>query len=582
MKEVMKGLFKKYKWLLILQVIFILLNIYVLTLPPKIIGNIVDLLYHMEENKSIIIQNTIYLLGVCILLLGIREVWKYVETYVPRKMESDLKNILFKQLTNIKLENIQERKNGELMSYFVKDISEIRVAIRRIFSYGTRIMATAIIVTASMITNVDLKLTIFTLIPIVFTGVIVVKIRKYIETNFRRAQKNFTDLSEFVQESTDAIRTTKAYSQEMSQLKQFIKMNRKLRSSNNAVDVHSTLLTTCINICFGICYAISLLYGSKLVLDGQITTGMFVAFNSYISLFFGPINWLPGLIARLKRAEISYQRLDGIFQIEREKVGTISRMEKMPELKGEIDFRGLSYNYPNTIEPVLENINIHVERGKTLGIIGTVGAGKTTLMNLLTRLYVVPKGKIFIDHTDINDIPLDVIRNNICYITQDNFLFSTSLKENISLFKEEYEEDEIRDSTKKAKIYDEISRMPEELETIIGDRGVDLSGGQKQRVVISRAFLMKSNIIIFDDTFSALDNKTEKELIANVKELTRGKTCIIISNRISDINHADEIIVLEDGKVEERGTHEQLMNQSGKYYRFYQEQSSKEELQVLD
>ena len=224
----------------------------------------------------------------------------------------------------------------------------------------------------------------------------------------------------------------------------------------------------------------------------------------------------------------------------------------------------------------MKNINLTIPKGKTLGIIGTIGSGKTTLMNLLMKLYTIPDGKIYIDGKDINEIPTEVIRNNICYITQEHFLFSTTLKENITLFKEGYEEKEIVDSTTRSMLKEEIQGMKNGIDTIIGERGVDLSGGQKQRVVLSRAFLQGSNIVILDDAFSALDNKTEEKVLENVKELTKDKTCIIISNRISDIKGADEIIVLEEGEIIQRGIHEELSTIPGLYRKFYEQQSSKE------
>ncbi len=578
MKKVLLKILKKYKFTILLQILFIFLNMYLLTYPPKIIGNIVDLLYDIETNKSQIIQNTIYLIIVAILLLGARMPWRWLAGYNPRSIERDLKDKLFEQFMKIKMTNIQNIKNGELMSYFVKDISEIRTFSYRIVSYGARIIATSIIVTYSMMSGVNIKLTVATLCPIIITVFIIIKIKKYVEKNFKKSQKYFTELSEYVQESTDAIRTTKAYTGETNQLKEFIRKNRLLKQSNNAVDVHSTLLSTCINICFGLCYGISLLYGSNLVLQGQITTGDFVAFNGYIGLFVGPVQWMPGLISHYKRAQISYNRLDNVFNLEKEKILINSKDNEEQKIEGNIEIKDLTFNYPDNLESVLQNINISIKKGETLGIIGTIGSGKTTLMNLLLRLYPVQKGKIFIDEKDINDIPLQTLRNNICYITQDNFLFSNTLKENIKLFKEGYEDEQIKQSTKNAMIYDDIEKMQNGIETVIGERGTDLSGGQKQRVVISRAFLNKSNILIFDDTFSALDNRTEQLVLNNVKELAKDKSCIIITNRISDIKDADKIIVLDSGNIIQSGTHEELLNQDGKYYEFYKQQSTKSQI----
>lgn len=320
MKEIMLKITKKYRFTAFLQVFFIMLNIYFLTYPPKIIGKIIDLLYDIEANRDLIIQNIYYLIGTTIILLIVRVPWRWLSGYTPRSIERDLKNKLFEQFTKIKMTSLQNIKNGELMSYFVKDISEIRQFIYRLLSYGSRIFFTLIIATFTMISGVDFSLTVVTLLPILVTAFLIVKIKEYVEKSFRKSQKYFTELSEYVQESTDAIRTTKAYSGEMFQLKEFIRKNKLLKSANNAVDVHSTLLSTCINICFGLCYGISLLYGSKLVLQGTITTGDFVAFNGYIGLFVGPVSWLPGLISRYKRAQLSYKRLDEVFKLEREKI----------------------------------------------------------------------------------------------------------------------------------------------------------------------------------------------------------------------------------------------------------------------
>jgi ATP-binding cassette subfamily B protein len=573
MKQVMRSILKQYIGQMIILVIFIFINMYILTLPAKIIGIIIDYMADMEANKTAITTYLLYLVGSVILYLLTRIPWRTLSTYISRTFERDLKNIIFNQFIRLKLEDIQNIKNGELMSYFTKDIMEIRACLYRIMSYGIRIIAIGTVGIYTMVLGVNTKLTIVALIPILITAFAIIKIKKYVEQNFKKARQYFTELSEFVQESTDSIRTTKAYSGEMSQVKRFIQKNRKLKQSNIAVDTNSTLLSTSINIGFGLCYGITILFGSHLVLQNNITLGDFIAFNGYIGLFYGPVSWLPGIISRYKRAQISYHRLDKLFNLEREKIN-LKNIEKQEEIKGDIIIKDLNYNYPTTIEVALSHINLTIPEGRTLGIIGTIGSGKTTLMNLLLKLYPVERGKITIDGKDINDLPIESLRNNICYITQDNFLFSTTLRENISLFKEGYDEEDIIKSTKQAKMKEEIDEMENGIDTIIGERGVDLSGGQKQRVVISRAFLQASNIVIFDDTFSALDNKTEEQVLNNVRNLTKGKTCIIISNRISDVKDADEIIVLEEGKIIQKGDHQNLINQEGLYQKFYLQQST--------
>lgn len=580
MKKVIIDSLKNYKWSSLIHFIFIGLNIYLLTIPAKIIGDIVDMLYDIEANKQNIINNIYYLLGICVVLLTVRVVWKYTETVISRGFERDIKVKLFERFLKLKLKDIQNIKNGEIMSYFVKDTNEIRSAVYRIISHGARIVYTFIIAIYQMASGVNIYLTIATIIPILIASYLIVKIKNQVEKSFARAQDRFTELSEYIQESTDSIRTTKAYACEKNQLEDFIKKNRRVKQSDNTVDIYSNLLTTTVNICFGLCYSIALLFGGKLVVDGQITVGELVTFNGYIGLFVGPVSWIPPLIARIKRAQISYKRLNKVFELDTEKVNVKERKIKN-ELEGNIVIKDLTFHYPEVMENALENISIEIKKGETLGIIGTIGSGKTTLMNVLTRLYSIPRGKIEIDGKDINDIPIEVLRENICYITQDNFLFSSTLKDNISLFKEEYRTEEIKDSTKKAVIYDEISKMPKGIETKIGERGADLSGGQKQRVAISRAFLKNSRILIFDDTFSALDNRTAQTLLENIKQFSGEKTCIIISNKVSDVKDSDKIIVLSNGSVVEKGTHDELIQKHGLYNEFYEQQSTKAEEGML-
>lgn len=577
MQKIIKQSLKKYVKHIILITIFIIINMYILTLPSNILGKIIDLMANVDSNKSKIYTYLIALVVSVVMFLITRLPWRSLVTYVSRSFEKDLKDKIFEQFLKIKMKDLQDIKNGELMSYLTKDVTEIRACTYRFIAYGIRIITISIITLTIMIVSIDFKLTAITIIPILVTAFLVVKIKKYVEHSFRKSQDYFTELSEYVQESTDGIRTIKAYSGEMDQLKGFIRKNKLLRGSNNAVDIHSTLLSTCINVGFGLCYGITLIYGSNLVLSGKISIGDFTAFNGYIGLFYGPVSWLPSIISRYKRAQISFGRLNKFMNLEKEKIN-LKNENDIDRLSGDIVINNLTYNYPSTIEVALKDINLTIKQGQNLGIIGTIGSGKTTLMNLLLRLYQVKDGQIMIGGRDINDIPIEVLRENICYITQDHFLFSSTLKDNISLFREGYGYDEIEQSTEKAIIKDDIDNMKNGLDTIIGERGVDLSGGQKQRVVISRAFLQNSNFVIFDDTFSALDNKTEEKLLENVRKMTEGKTCIIISNRISDIKDADNIIVLDEGKIVQSGNHDVLVNQEGLYKKFYIQQSSKEEI----
>ena len=580
MKKIIKEILRKYTFWLILEMILIAINVYLLTVPSELLGKIIDLLYNLEENKNAILSTTYMLLGSCVLLLIVRVTWKVINGKLGREIIKILRDKLFKKMLKTKVAKLQEIKNGEIMSYFVKDLKELRKVFSNLITTSFRFILNIAIVAFVMIRSTNLKLTGIVFIPIIISIISILLLIKKLAKSYDESRKSFTELSEYVQESTDSIRTTKAYVGEKSQYKEFLKKNKQLKKVNFNIFKEEALLGVLSNLGFGISAGLSIIFGGKLVLNGTITTGDFIAFNGYMVILRDPVRWLPWLIKHFKKAQVSYKRLDNMFNLSEEDV-FINNEISGEILEGNIKIDNLTYTYPKCKEPVLENINISIEKGKSLGIIGVIGSGKTTLMNLLMKLYNVPNKKIFIDGKDINDIDSDVIRNNICYITQDNFLFSTSLKENINLFKDVYSKEQVEDSTKKSMIYDEIEQMEDGIDTIIGEKGIDLSGGQKQRVVISRAFLSNSNILIFDDTFSALDNKTEGYVLANIREYTQDKTCIIISNRISDIKHCDEIVVLDKGKIVERGVHSELLKNKFKYYEFYKNQAEKNKVDFL-
>ncbi len=579
-KELIKSL-KKYKWQILIEIILIIISVIFIAYPSKIIGKMIDLLYNAESNKSELIKSIVQLLSVSIGVLITRVLWKNLDFRLNVYIDKDLRDRLFTKFLKTKVKALNKIKNGEIMSYFFSDLRKVTMTTAKFISTGTRIIANFTIAIIMMSNSANIKLTLVSLIPIFMTIVVIILIRNRMDKSFKLAQKSFTELSEYVQESTDSIRTMKAFCGEEKQINEFEFKNATLKKNNINVSINQNLLFVCVSLGFGIAYAISLLYGSKLVLQGQISIGDFIAFNGYLAILEGPVNWIPWLFGRAKKFKVSFDRLNKMFKLPEEEIDNFEKSNE-ENLNGDIEIKNLTYNYPGYIETVLENININIKKGESLGIIGVVGSGKTTLMNLLLKLYDVERGKIFIDGKDINDIPVKTIRDNICYITQDNFLFSATLKENINLFKDEYKDEDIEDSTKQAMIYDEISHMDDGINTVIGEKGIDLSGGQKQRVVISRAFLNNSNIIIFDDTFSALDNRTEQHVLNNIKELTKNKTCIIVSNRISDIKDCDKIIVLEQGEIVEQGNHQTLLQKDGKYQEFYQNQAHKAQSSLLD
>lgn len=579
MKKTLLNLYKKNTLLLLIEIIFIAINVYLLTVPSKLLGQIVDLLYNLDTNKEQIIHTVLLLLLMCLVLITVRVTWKMIDAKIGRNNTKTIRDTIYEKMLKTDVSTLEKMKNGDIMSYFVKDINQVRKFISNVITLIVRFFLNFLIVAFTMVQATNTKLTLIVLLPITISIVLILMMVKKIEKHYNESRKKFTNLSEYVQESTDSIRTTKAYVGEKRQIEEFIKKNTSLKNTNVEVIKIETLISIFMNLGIGIGMGLSILFGSKMVLNGDISVGDFVAFNGYMLVLQDPIRWIPWMVKHLKRFQVAYKRLDDFLNLKEEKIEIYNY--KPEDLKGDIVIKNLSYKYPDGNENVLKDINIEIKQGKSLGIIGVIGSGKTTLMNLLLKLYKIPDGKIFIDGKDINQIKTDTIRHNICYITQDNFLFSSTLKDNINLFRDIYDEDDIIESTKSSMIYSEIEKMPDGINTIIGEKGIDLSGGQKQRVTISRAFLNQSNIVIFDDTFSALDNKTEESLLHNIKNLTDNKTCIIISNRISDIKHCDEIVVLEHGEIVERGIHRDLLANKEKYYEFYKNQAERSSPEFL-
>lgn len=575
MKEQLTKLLRQNKFLLFIELIDLVTFVYLLSCPAKYLGMIIDLLSNIDANKQIIIQKIFLIIAASLGVIMTRLIYKKIDFGLECKIRKNLIDNLFNKFMKMKVEDIKQIKNGEIMSYFVRDIKKISRQSLRFFSSAIRVTANIIIVVYLMAKSSNIKLAICAVIPVFVTIATLIFIRKKIRKNFKIAQQAFTEFSEYVQENTDSIRTIKAFAGEKFEQEIFNKRNKNLKNSNLKVSYCEGLLDVIINVGMGISYTIAILWGSKLVLAGEMTAGDVVSLMGYLALLEMPMQFVPWVVSKLDEFRISLSRLDKMFNMQEEEVKLDK--PKTEIISGDIEIKNLTFHYPDSLDEVLSDININVKKGETLGIIGVIGSGKTTLMNLLLKLYNVPKGKITIGGKDINNIEAEVLRESICYITQDNFLFSSSLKDNINLFKDDYKDEQIEESTKNAMIYDEIKEMKDGIYTIIGEKGIDLSGGQKQRVVLSRAFLNNSSIVIFDDTFSALDNKTEQHVLNNIKRLVKNKTCIIVSNRISDIKDCDKIIVMEKGKIIERGTHDSILLEKGSYYNFYESQAHKVE-----
>jgi ATP-binding cassette subfamily B protein len=566
--------FKKHKFSYIVGIIFMILSSYVQTLFPKILGNTIDLLKINSFDKPMVLKNIFYIVLISISSFLFTYIWRNLVIANARKLECDIRQNLFSHFEDMSPEFYSKRKTGDLIAYAINDISAVRMTFGPATALSINGIVLCVVSIYSMCTAIDIRLTLMTLIPIPFIIIFTTKIGKLIKLRFRKVQENFANISDKVQENIYGIRVIKAYVQENDEIKNFENLNKEISDSNISMVKASSLLTPVIEVSFSISFVMNLVIGGNMVINKSISLGDFIAFNTYLTMIMNPIISIGRVINVYQRGMASLGRLNDIFKI-KPQIKDVPSSHKNERLNGYIEFKNFDFVYPNSEEEkVLHNINLKLDKGKTLGIIGKTGSGKSTLVNSLFKLYNVEQGNIFIDGKDINSIPLEVLRSNMAIVPQDNFLFSDTIKNNISFFKDIYPMEAIENASKNSLMYESILKFNDKFETLLGERGVNLSGGQKQRLSIARAIIKDPAILILDDSLSAVDTITEKQILTNLKTIRQDKTNLIISHRISTIEDADEIIVIDNGHICEHGTHKELLKQKGEYYEIYIEQSN--------
>lgn len=561
---------KNHKWSYLAGVVFMFMASYIQTLFPKVLGNTIDILSEKNFSFASIRLNILYMLLIAAGTFLSIYAWRNLVVANARTLECYIREKLYDHFQKMSPEFYNRRKTGDLIAYAINDISAVRMTFGPATAMAINGLAICGVSIYSMASAVDWKLTVMSLLPVPIVVLLMLKIGKIVRMRFRKVQENFATISDRVQENIYGIRVIKAYVQEEDEVKKFEELNNRMMDSNLSMVKVSSYLSPIIEICFSISFILNLTLGGSMVLSGSISIGDFTAFNGYLVMIMHPIISIGRVINILQRGMASLKRLNDIFEV----TPDITDGEKKVSqpVAGRIEVKNLNFSYPGSREKALSNINITVPRGHTLGIVGKTGSGKSTIANLLLKLYNIEKGKVIIDGVDINDYTLAALREGFGYVPQENFLFSASIKNNIRFFKDIYSDEEIENAAQNSCIYESIDSLPNRFDTKLEELGVNLSGGQKQRISIARALIKEPSVLILDDSLSAVDTITESLILENLRNIRENKTTIIIAHRLSAVENADEIVVLDKGTIVEKGTHEGLLKKGGLYYEIYSEQ----------
>jgi ATP-binding cassette subfamily B protein len=495
---------------------------------------------------------------------------------MSRDIEYDLRNDFYAHLQKLPFEFYQTHRTGDLMARATNDLSAVRMVVGPALMYSMNtVFAMALLVPLMASINWRLTLLAFLSMPLVATATNYFS--KRIHDRFEKVQEYFGTVSNRAQESLAGVRVIRAYTQEQAEIESFKQVNREFVNRNLKLIRLSGVFHPILQFFIGLGFIAVLWFGGSLVVSGKITIGEFVQFTLYLGLLVWPMIALGWVINIFQRGMASMGRMHHIMSIE-PTIRDAGDTRGIDAIEGEIEFRDLTFRYSEARDPALKDINLHIEAGQTIAFVGGVGSGKSTMMNLVTRLLDAEPGQVLIDGRPIREIPLGRLRASIGYVPQETFLFSDTIAENIAFGVEHATAEEIERAATEAGIAEDILEFPEGFDTLVGERGITLSGGQKQRTAIARALIRCPRILILDDALSSVDTYTEEKILGHLRRIMLGRTSLIVSHRVSTVKDADLIVVLEDGRIAERGTHDSLIARGGLYAELYEKQLLEEEL----
>jgi len=572
--------FDRYKTPLILGGLSVLGSAAFSLLKPLIVGNAVD------ELSKAITRATLVRYGLLFVAASAMEgVFLYLQRWIiigaSRRIEFEMRNDFYAHLQKLPVSYYQDQRTGDLMSRATNDLSSVRMLIGPAVMHS---VSSLIVVTGAFVMMLRIE-RFMALIALTSVPAIIIMVKFFgqrIHVRFKAVQDYFGDISARVQENLAGVRVVRAFTQESNEITTFKTMNREYVERNRSLIRLTATFYPALHALIGFMFVFIFFLGARRILAHTMTIGSFVAFQFYLGRMIWPLIALGWVINLFQRGMASMQRLHEVWSVD---PGVLPD-EGTPlegEIRGDIDIRDLTFGYPGgqAGAPVLQGINMQVRAGETIGIVGRTGSGKSTLLALITRTFEPPPGAIFLDGTPIETIPLRQLRGLIGMVPQETFLFSESLAENIRFGRGDATDADVDEAARLAGLSTDVAGFPQGLHTVIGERGITLSGGQKQRTAIARALVRNPLVLILDDSLSAVDTATEERILNALKEVRKGRTALVVSHRVSSVKDADHIIVLEDGRIVERGTHESLLAHGGYYADLYRRQTLEEEIEEI-
>jgi ATP-binding cassette subfamily B multidrug efflux pump len=569
---------RRYRWGYLWGSLSVIATNAVWVLFPKVLQQAIDELNHGVSRRRILL-----FAGILVAIALVKGVFLYAQRWIligiSREIEFDLRNDLFRHLEKQDSGFYQRYRTGDIMARLTNDLNAVRMLLGPAIMYS----ANTVMFTVGalfFLLRISPYLTLVALAPAPVASILVQYLGRKIHDRFERIQASFSEISSQAQENYSGARLVRAFAREESQIGLFERLNRLyIARALRLVQLMGMLWPT-LEFILGVSMIITLMAGGHLVIEHRISVGQFVAFNTYMILLIWPIIAVGWVVNIFQRGTASVTRIDELLRAEPaiDDSAADPAIAKDAILQGEIELRHLDFSYGET--SVLRNISLHVPGGSSLAIVGPTGSGKTTLVNLITRLYEAPEGTLLIDGRPVRDYPLAVLRHNIGMVPQETFLFSETLRENLAFGKPQAAVEDLLEAAEAAHVRHEFEEFPQGYETMVGERGVTLSGGQKQRTAIARALLRRPAILILDDALASVDTYTEERILGGLRRYTAGSTTILISHRVSTVRHADQIAVLDHGRIVELGKHDELLELDGYYASLYQKQQLEEELTV--